>query len=42
MNLAIILAREEAWDEVIIHSRKVLTLGENEKAFYRLGQALFH
>ena len=42
MNLAIILAREDAWDEVIIHCRKVLSFGNNEKAFYRLGQALFH
>jgi tetratricopeptide (TPR) repeat protein len=42
MNLAACLVKEQDYDEVILQCKKALLLGENPKAFYRYGQALFH
>ncbi|OMJ77781.1 hypothetical protein SteCoe_22530 [Stentor coeruleus] len=42
MNLAACLVKEQDYDEVILQCKKALVLGENAKAFYRYGQALFH
>lgn len=42
MNLAACLVKEQDYDEIILQCKKALLLGENAKAFYRYGQALFH
>lgn len=42
MNLAACLIKEQDYDEVIVQCKKTLVLGENPKAFYRYGQALYN
>lgn len=41
MNLAACLVKEKNYSEVISECKKTLILGENAKAYYRYGQALF-
>ena len=42
MNLTACLVKEKNYDEMIFQCKKVLILGENAKAYYRYGQALFY
>ena len=42
INLSACLIKEKNYNEVITQCQKALTLGENPKAYYRYGQALFY
>ena len=41
MNLAACLVKQKKYEEIVSHCKKVLILGENAKAYYRYGQALY-